>query len=501
MTPVRALAAQDEPRRAAAAAQRPSRATCRSSVRGRASSTRPSSSSRTTSTGSSSRQGITGPLAGDRTRQLDVRRGARDGRRLRSRLVARTRPPASCFRTPFALLRAATARHDPARVRTAGASPSSGSATGARTSSATSRSSQCAELRWICDSTGDASSRSSRRYPDVRTRARFDDDPRRRPSTPSRSRRRSRRTSRSPRRRSRPASTSSSRSRSPPPRARPSQLMRARRRARARAHARPHVPLQPAGDHDPRAHRSGRARRHLLHLDEPRESRPPPDATSASSGTSARTTSRSSATGSTRRRRTCSALSRGCVIPAIPDVAFINLEFPSGTIAHVELSWLAPSKLRRTTIVGSREDGRLRRHEHRAGPGLRLRRELRGPGDVRRVPAHLPHRRHRLPRDLAREPLSLELGDFCEAIRPAPAPRSSAAARARGRPDDRGRRRLARRAWRARSTVPGLGRPGRPDSFRLAEEARFPPSNPLLVPGPVSSASEAARPELQPQVV
>ena len=47
------------------------------------------------------------------------------------------------------------------------------------------------------------------------------------------------------------------------------------------------------------------------------------------------------------------ALCRGCVIPEIPDVAFINLEFPSGTVAHVELSWLAPSKLRRTTIVGS----------------------------------------------------------------------------------------------------------------------------------------------------
>ena len=50
-----------------------------------------------------------------------------------------------------------------------------------------------------------------------------------------------------------------------------------------------------------------------------------------------------------------SALSRGCVIPDTPDVAFINLEFASGTIAHVELSWLAPSKLRRTAIVGSRK--------------------------------------------------------------------------------------------------------------------------------------------------
>src|SRR5439155_24878433 len=50
-----------------------------------------------------------------------------------------------------------------------------------------------------------------------------------------------------------------------------------------------------------------------------------------------------------------SALSRSCILDGNPDVAFIDLEFPSGTIAHVELSWLAPSKLRRTAIVGSRK--------------------------------------------------------------------------------------------------------------------------------------------------
>jgi predicted dehydrogenase len=50
-----------------------------------------------------------------------------------------------------------------------------------------------------------------------------------------------------------------------------------------------------------------------------------------------------------------SALSRSCIMPGTPDIAFINMEFPSGTVAHVELSWLAPSKLRRTTIVGSRK--------------------------------------------------------------------------------------------------------------------------------------------------
>jgi predicted dehydrogenase len=39
----------------------------------------------------------------------------------------------------------------------------------------------------------------------------------------------------------------------------------------------------------------------------------------------------------------------------IPDVAFINLIFESGVVAHVEVSWLAPSKLRRTTIVGEKK--------------------------------------------------------------------------------------------------------------------------------------------------
>jgi predicted dehydrogenase len=37
----------------------------------------------------------------------------------------------------------------------------------------------------------------------------------------------------------------------------------------------------------------------------------------------------------------------------IDDVVFVNLQFPSGVIAHIQLSWLDPHKLRRTTIVGS----------------------------------------------------------------------------------------------------------------------------------------------------
>ena len=91
-----------------------------------------------------------------------------------------------------------------------------------------------------------------------------------------------------------------------------------------------------------------------------------------------------------------SAISRACVLPDVPDVAFINLEYASGTIAHVELSWLAPSKLRRTTIVGSEKMVVYDDTGERAGARLRLGRDASGPGDIRRVPAHVPHGRHRL---------------------------------------------------------------------------------------------------------
>jgi predicted dehydrogenase len=46
---------------------------------------------------------------------------------------------------------------------------------------------------------------------------------------------------------------------------------------------------------------------------------------------------------------------RDSIVRGIPDVAFMNLRFPSGLVANVELSWLAPSKLRRTVIVGSKK--------------------------------------------------------------------------------------------------------------------------------------------------
>ncbi len=48
-----------------------------------------------------------------------------------------------------------------------------------------------------------------------------------------------------------------------------------------------------------------------------------------------------------------SAMGKAYVQKDIMDVAFISMEFSSGAIGHIQISWLSPSKLRRTTLVGS----------------------------------------------------------------------------------------------------------------------------------------------------
>jgi predicted dehydrogenase len=121
-----------------------------------------------------------------------------------------------------------------------------------------------------------------------------------------------------------------------------------------------------------------------------------------------------------------SALSRGFVLPSIPDVAFINLEFPSGAIGHVELSWLAPSKLRRTTVVGSEKmvvyDDTSNEPVRIFDSGVLLD-DPKTFGEYR-----LTYRTGDIlsPQIAAAEPLSLELQDFCDAIRLGTTPRSSA---------------------------------------------------------------------------
>jgi predicted dehydrogenase len=121
-----------------------------------------------------------------------------------------------------------------------------------------------------------------------------------------------------------------------------------------------------------------------------------------------------------------STLSRGFVVPTIPDVAFIDLEYASGTIAHVELSWLAPSKLRRTTIVGSEK---MVVYDDTSTEPVRIF----DSGVVLNDPKsfgeyHLSYRAGDIisPRIDSAEPLALELRDFCEAIASESTPRSSA---------------------------------------------------------------------------
>jgi predicted dehydrogenase len=120
------------------------------------------------------------------------------------------------------------------------------------------------------------------------------------------------------------------------------------------------------------------------------------------------------------------ATTRGCVIPTTPDVAFIDLLFGSGTIAHVELAWLAPSKLRRTTIVGSRK---MIVYDDTSNEPVRIfdsGADLPDPGTFGEY--QLTYRTGDIlsPKVVASEPLALELADFCHAVRTGTEPRSSA---------------------------------------------------------------------------
>jgi predicted dehydrogenase len=120
-----------------------------------------------------------------------------------------------------------------------------------------------------------------------------------------------------------------------------------------------------------------------------------------------------------------SAIGRSCIIPGRADVAFINLEFASGAVAHVELSWLAPSKLRRTTIVGSEK---MVVYDDTSGEPVRL-----FDSGVHHPPPEtfgafqLSYRNGDIvsPRLPVVEPLLLEMEDFCSAVRTGSTPRSS----------------------------------------------------------------------------
>lgn len=54
-----------------------------------------------------------------------------------------------------------------------------------------------------------------------------------------------------------------------------------------------------------------------------------------------------------RAAESAAAFGQGCIVPDIPDVAFVVLNFSERVIAGAHVSWLSPVKLRTTMVVGS----------------------------------------------------------------------------------------------------------------------------------------------------
>jgi predicted dehydrogenase len=111
------------------------------------------------------------------------------------------------------------------------------------------------------------------------------------------------------------------------------------------------------------------------------------------------------------------AMGRDSIVPGIADVAFVTLTFASGIVANVELSWLAPCKLRRTVVVGSEK---MVVYEDGAAEPIKLFDH----GVVYQDPAtfgqyHLSYRTGDVlaPKLESTEPLAAELEDFARAIR------------------------------------------------------------------------------------
>src|SRR5262249_17870040 len=55
------------------------------------------------------------------------------------------------------------------------------------------------------------------------------------------------------------------------------------------------------------------------------------------------------------RPRPPSARGSAFLQPGVEDVVFLSLRFPQGRMAHVQVSWLDPHKIRKFTVVGSRK--------------------------------------------------------------------------------------------------------------------------------------------------
>jgi len=113
--------------------------------------------------------------------------------------------------------------------------------------------------------------------------------------------------------------------------------------------------------------------------------------------------------------------------PAIEDVVFLAMEFASGVLAHVQMSWLDPHKERKLTVVGARkmvvfDDMEPREKLRIYDKGVDRPPEYGSFGEslaIREGDIFIP----RIP---AVEPLAAELTHFVRAARGAEAPRATA---------------------------------------------------------------------------
>ncbi len=66
-----------------------------------------------------------------------------------------------------------------------------------------------------------------------------------------------------------------------------------------------------------------------------------------------------------RRSRTSRQPGRASSSDGVPETAFLTVTFAGGATANVQISWLAPRKMRQMVVVGSQADGAVRGHLHR----------------------------------------------------------------------------------------------------------------------------------------
>ena len=118
------------------------------------------------------------------------------------------------------------------------------------------------------------------------------------------------------------------------------------------------------------------------------------------------------------------AIGRASIVPDTLDVVFIDIGYPDGVLFHLELSWLSPTKLRRTVLVGREK---MVVYEDTSDEQVRV--FDRGVDIIEPQSFgeyQLSYRSGDVltPRLDADEPLRLEVGEFADCIRTGRVPRS-----------------------------------------------------------------------------